>query len=287
MTKFYHTIFNLIALAVIIYIGIDAFYRVVRVQLEQVDTEMVVMQSGSVTKDNVRSQPKDFDPIIYRNIFKAIEKRPEKATPNTTPKIETLEPTSLKIALLGTVSGSQQTAAAVIEETDKRKQGLYRVGDSVQGALVKEIFRAKVIIRVNGKDEILIMEEPRSVRSDKVNKSLKISTPRQTTRTITVRRADIEKSLEDINSLLSQASIRPHSTDGQADGLTVTGIKAGSIFRKMGLRNGDIVHGVSGKEIVSPDDLISLYNDLTTESDISLQIRRRGQERTINYQFRD
>ncbi|MFC1867517.1 type II secretion system protein GspC [Thermodesulfobacteriota bacterium] len=284
MTKFYHTIFNLLALAAIIYIGIDAFYRVVRVQLGRVDTEKAAIQSIADNEGDVRSQLTDFKAIIGRNIFSTIEKAPEKAAP---PKIEALEPTSLKIALLGTVSGNQQNAAAIIEETDKRKQGLYRVGDSVQNAVVKKIFRGKVILQVDEKDEILIMEEPRSAKEEKANKPRKTSVPTGVTRTITVRRSDLDKSLENINSLLSQASIRPHSTDGQADGLTITGIKAGSIFRKMGLRNGDIVHGVSGKEIKSPDDLISLYNDLTSESDISLQIKRRGRERTINYRFRD
>jgi general secretion pathway protein C len=69
--------------------------------------------------------------------------------------------------------------------------------------------------------------------------------------------------------------------------LAITGIKAGSIFRRMGLRNGDIVKGINGNEITSPEDLISLYNDLKSESDVSLQIVRRGAERSLNYIISD
>ena len=69
--------------------------------------------------------------------------------------------------------------------------------------------------------------------------------------------------------------------------MAVTGIKAGSIFRKMGLRNGDIVKGVNDNEIKSTEDLINIYNDLKSAPDISLQIMRRGQERSLNYSFTD
>ena len=96
----------------------------------------------------------------------------------------------------------------------------------------------------------------------------------------------METALEDINNLLSQARILPHFNDGQADGLTIAGIKAGSIFLKMGLRNGDIIHGINDTSITSPDDMFSLYNDLKSGSNIALKIKRSGVERIINYRFR-
>jgi general secretion pathway protein C len=108
-----------------------------------------------------------------------------------------------------------------------------------------------------------------------------------TERNIAIKRADLEQSLANLNDLISQASIQPHYTNSEADGLTVTGIKAGSIFRKMGLRNGDIVKGVNDNEIKSTEDLISMYNNLKSDSNVSLQILRRGQETSLNYSFTD
>jgi general secretion pathway protein C len=286
MTKLYYTIFNLLALAAIIYIGIDAFYKVLRVKLRQVHPDKIVMHSASDKKRYVQTQLTDYQVIGDRNIFSKLEKEP---IDGDTPKIENLEPTSLKIKLLGTVAGNSQNAAAVIEDTGKRTQGLYRVGDSVRDAIVKSILRGKVVLRVEDRNEILTMEEPASDKkeSQKVSRAESSKKPAPLARSITVRRSDINQSFENISELLSQASIRPHFNDGQADGLAITGIKAGSIFRKMGLRNGDIVQGVGGTDIKSPDDLISLYNDLKSESNISLQIKRRGRERTMNYRFRD
>jgi general secretion pathway protein C len=106
-------------------------------------------------------------------------------------------------------------------------------------------------------------------------------------RKISIKRQDIDESFENINDLISQATIQPHYTDGEADGLTVTGIKPGSIFRKMGLRNGDVVKGVNDNEIKTAEDLISMYNDLRSDSNISLKIIRRGRETNLNYTFID
>jgi len=285
MTKFYYTIFNLVALALIIYFGVDSFYRIVTARMDQANKEEIMMYDVRDGRRYEQSRLTDYKVIGSRNVFSKLEKL---QVNDDSSKIEELEPTSLKIKLLGTVAGNQQNTAAIIEETSKRTQGIYRIGDSIQEATVKSILRGKVVLRVGDRDEILMMEEP--ISDDNGEQDIQEEESQRSVRqerTITLRRADIEKSLDNINDLLSQASITAHFTDDQADGLAITGIRAGSIFRRMGLRNGDIIQGVSNNEIKSPDDIISLYNDLRSESDVSLQIKRRGREFTLNYSFRD
>jgi S1-C subfamily serine protease len=53
----------------------------------------------------------------------------------------------------------------------------------------------------------------------------------------------------------------------------------------MGLKSGDIVKGVNGNPIETPDDVLSLYEGLKTGSQISLQITRNGEPQTINYRI--
>ncbi len=283
MAKFYYTIFNLLILSAIIYTGIDAFYRVLSEQLQQISTEEIVMQDARDDKRRVREKLNDFEPIMARNIFGSLARAPVEPPK---PEIETLEPTTLKIELLGTAWGDPQSTVAIIKEVRKKKQGLYREGDSVQNAVIKKILRGRVILGVGDKDEVLVMKEPTPSIGDSVSEARgQTDSPENT---ITVRREEINQSLENINDLMSQAAIRPYFTRGQADGLAITRIKPGSIFGKMGLKNGDIVQGVNGKEIKTPDDLISLYNDLKSlESDISLQLKRRGEEISLDYQFTD
>jgi general secretion pathway protein C len=280
MLKIYHTIFSLIALTVIVYVGVDIFYRVVRSQLRQMNTQKIFTQRAPEVTQKKSPPLRDYQVINGRNLFGSVEK----AVVNTKPEaIETLEPTSLKIALLGTVAGSEQNAVAVIEEKKLRKQGLYRVGDSVQGAVVKVILRGKVILRVGDKDEILTMEEDDSSKSGN-GKGRSSASGDQTS--IRVRRTDIEKSMKNINTLLSQVRIRPHFKNGEADGLSISRIRPNSIFTKLGLRNGDVVQAIDETPIQSPDDILSMYEKIKSGSKISIQITRRGRQKTINYEMR-
>lgn len=280
MTKLFYTILNIVAVSLVVYIGVDTFYRVVSSELKGVNTKEIVMEQLPNAEESKRSPLSSFQVITGRNLFGSLDKASEDVNEE---EIEELELTSLKIALLGTVTGSEQNAFAVIEETDKRKQGLYKIGDSVQNATVKKILREKVVLRVGTKDEILTMEESAASRRDKRRRPSK-STERGST--ITVSRKDIQNSLKDINNLMSQVRIRPHFKDGKSDGLSVSRIKGGSIFSKLGLRNGDIVQKINGEPINSPDEVLVLYEKLKSGSRVSLEVTRKGEPKTMNYRFR-
>jgi len=280
MTKLFYTILNIVALSLVVYIGVDTFYRVVSSELKGANTKEIVTEQLPNVEESKRSPLSSFKVITERNLFGSLDKASEDVNKE---EIEDLELTSLKIALLGTVTGNEQNAFAVIEETDKRKQGLYKIGDSVQNATVKKILREKVVLRVGEKDEILTMEESAASRRDKGRGPSK-STGRGST--ITVNRKDIQSSLKDINKLMSEVRIRPHFKDGQSDGLSVSRIKGGSVFSKLGLRNGDIVQKINGEPINSPDEVLALYEKLKSGSRVSLEVTRKGEPKTMNYRFR-
>ena len=290
MTKFYYTLFNLLALTLIIYTGVDAFYRIVRAQLTQFNVEKIVTDGIPDQKEHRNPPSSHYRVIGERHLLGSLEKAPE---PPKAPQIETLEPTSLKVALLGTVAGDQSSSVAVIEETDKRKQGLFKVGDSVKNAIVKVILRGKVVLRVGEKDEILTMEDSsakkamtgRGGRTPSPSVPLPEPSSEPEEATIALSRAEVEASLKDVNALLSQVRIRPHFRDGKADGLSIQQIQKDSIFSRLGLINGDIVQGVDDQMIQSPDDIISVYSRLESGSEVSLKINRRGKQKTINYVF--
>ena len=215
--------------------------------------------------------------IVERNLFNS-----KKGTGQDTETldIETLEPTDLKLKLLGTVSGNNKKAYAVIEDTAKKHQDLYRIGDSIQNATLKMILREKVILRVNGKDEILNIEEASSSRKTRiVSKKAGMATSQN----ITIKRSRIESAVKDVNSLMKQVRIRPHFRNGKPDGLRLTGIRPNSIFYNMGLKSGDIITGVNNDNIESVDDVLKFYQSLQSSSNVQLQIKRRGRPKTINY----
>lgn len=286
MPKIYHTIFNFIALTVIIYMGVNVFYTFTRAKLRLADTGPIFVEQkaddGAVEKPSLDA----YQSILDRNLFDSADR---KAVKETDEDYEALEPTTLKLALFGTVAGDLPNAVAIIEETDKKTQGLYKVGDTVQNAVVKRILREKVVLKVGVKDEILSMldqlpgAEPAEEGKKPVYSQTEAGIPATT---ITVALAEMEQAFSDMNKLLSEVRIRPNFLDGKPNGLSLSNIKRDSIFARLGLKSGDIVHSVDQGKVESADDMVGLYQKLRSGAPVSLEIKRRGQDRIINYQFK-
>ena len=149
------------------------------------------------------------------------------------------------------------------------------------------ILREKVILNVNGKDEVLGIEKvSKSRKTSGYSKKLEAftKTPQKaTSKNITLKRSQIDTAVKDINSLMKQIRIRPHFTNGEPDGLRLTGIRPNSIFYKMGLKSGDIITAVDGKDIESVDDALEFYKSLQSSSKVQLKLKRRNRLQTLDY----
>ncbi len=285
MTRNYNIILNIVAITLLMYIGVDIFYRIVRNNFNPVHKDFVALELPDIVVPRKEIPFSSFNTIMQRNLFGTKEDIPQT---DKLEKLDKLEKTSLDIALLGTVAGKEKTAYAVIKEKNNGKQGLYKIGDSIQNAIIKLILRGKVVLSLGGNDEILTMEESSSSKDKKMPRSRKSRNRFPTARSsnITVNRAELEESLNDITSLMTQARIRPHLKRGRSDGFSVSRIKSGSIFSKLGIRNGDVIKKINGNAIREPDDVMLLYEQLTSSDDVSVDIERRGRVKTLNYNFR-
>ena len=289
MIKYGFTILNLLFVGTIVYFGVDAFYLVTEARMEMQQPPDVGRSNISPQKQDKRYPLTHYDAIVDRNLFNT-KGTPVAVTPKTV-NVEGLQQTSLKLKLWGTVTGKKKEAYAVIEESGTRKQNLFRVGDAVQEATVKLILREKVVLNVKGKDEILELEKPVASKGRVYQPASQRPTGSQArrparTRRITLRRSQINNALEDVNKLMSQVNIKPHFQDGQPDGLMLSRIRPNSIFMRMGLRNGDIITGVNGNNIQTVEDVMGFYENLKTAERLSLQMKRGGRPRTIEYTVR-
>lgn len=154
-------------------------YQHLEQKLEQMScVPQAASQGGTVAADGPVSRPtaapepvaapsaaprQDFQIIVRRDIFQAgggaaavAQKPPE---PEPVPEVV---PTRLNLTLAGTVTGSLKSARAIVVDnaTGKRKQLLLRVGDGVQGAVIKSIDWNKITLEVNGRLEELEMPKP-------------------------------------------------------------------------------------------------------------------------------
>jgi len=93
--------------------------------------------------------------IARRDLFKTVKTEPE-TKPDM--NVDALTETRLNLKLWGTIAGDAERTYAVIEDPKIRQQHLYRVGDMIQTAKVKMILRERVVLTVDGLDEVLAIQ---------------------------------------------------------------------------------------------------------------------------------
>ena len=275
--KRYLTLLNVLLITAAVFFVVKAFYKVAGAKIDHAPPSQAAARHVIPNEASTRHPLSDYRAIMDRNLFKTktgTGGRPQKLD------IESLTPTDLKLKLLGTVTGDEKEAYAVIEDTAVRRQNLYKIGDTIQNATLKMILREKVVLHVNGKDEILGIEKVREARKTDRSPERKSAS---NSRNITIKRSQIDTALQDVNTLMKQVRIQPHFQNGKPDGLRLTGVRPNSIFYKMGLKSGDIIIGVDGKNIESVDDALKFYQSLQSASKVQLQLKRRGWPKTIDY----
>jgi general secretion pathway protein C len=298
MIKAGFTLLNIILLTTAIYFAVDAGYDFLITRMDMRTPESKAPRAATAAPENPLHPFSYYQPIITRNLFhsKSAENQTE---PPKEVELDTLNKTRLQLKLWGTVASAGNDSYAVIEVEKERQQNLYRAGDTVSGAVVKLILREKVVLTVEGKDEILEMQKPAPQSPlSRLATNLPLPPPpvpgpepgaepgAASKRRITLQREQIESALGNIGQLMGEAKIEPNMANGSPDGLLISDVKPNSLFRRMGLRNGDIITGVDGKNIETVDDALKLYENLKTADGASVDIKRRGQNQTIEYKIR-
>ncbi|BCO09787.1 hypothetical protein GF1_21630 [Desulfolithobacter dissulfuricans] len=154
---------RLLLITTLLYGAVLFFYSRLeqRMQVPEAALDQRKKQPGTiVAADAGPVQALDYQLIVQRNIFQAVvnEPLPQKEKDREEP----LEATSLKLELLGTVSGNERDARAIIVDEKEKRQDIYHVGDAVQGAIIESIERGKVILRVGKRREVLLLKDRES-----------------------------------------------------------------------------------------------------------------------------
>lgn len=283
--KLLFTLLNLLFLVAAVYLGHAAYQKISPDQGIDKPTIPEPTEKAVSSRRKPQPSPENYRAIVDRNLFHTKEKLAEKPKSAKPVQSEPLKQTTLQVKLWGTVTSGADASYAIIEDKNKKDQNLYKIGDTIQNATVKEIFREKVVLNVQGKNEVLEIEKLES-RGASVSRPQ----PRKqgvarppSARRIRLKRTQLEKALKSEEDISKQAKVRPHFTDGRQDGIILTGIKPNSVYRRLGLRNGDILLGIDEADIQSAEDVSAVHQRLSSASELTLKIKRRGRLTTMNY----
>ena len=212
--------------------------------------------------------------------------------------------TSLKLELLGTfilksrTHPSSNRSVAVIKNMENLKIKGYSEGQWVDLVTSEKVEVVKIddcevtIRRAEGPELITCGNELESVfsktapssssgknkPSSKSKKSSASGVSKVSDGVYQIERRMFDEMLAEPGSLITEAKIVPRD-----DGIKIFGVKSRSVFYKMGLRNGDIVHQINEVALNDVQNALSLFTDLKGQSEFTVDFTRRGKRKSNRY----
>lgn len=197
--------------------------------------------------------------------------------------------TSLPLKLVGSIiHGARQKSVATIQVSGKDIQAVMEEEEVEGMAKIREITRFKVIFRNlrNRKLEYIEIKEENKIQMGVSSKKTDQSFGNVEKTNFTFKRTELNKYLENLPRVLQDAKAVPYvapGSGGEVSGFKLVAIKAGSIYETLGLKRGDIIKGVNGEPVDTPQKAMELYQALKSADGIQLEITRGGSPTTLNY----
>ena len=161
-------IISLFLITILCIVGVEGLYQAMEffVFKPAALSKKVIKDDSTPTippKDSKDQRP-DYRMILKRNLFARPDGDTGAVTPDATEETDSKPFTELGIVLMGTISGSDNNNRAIILTKQTRDQEIFSTGEVIQGALIKDIQRGKLVLEINGQDEILDMTEAAEMR---------------------------------------------------------------------------------------------------------------------------
>lgn len=241
-----------------------------------------------------------FNTLIARNIFSSDGVIPDPliAKGQDPSKMQEAEPvpSQLPLNLIGTlVHSDPDKSIAAIEIRGKNQVLSYTPKRNIENmATLVKVERQKVIFR-NLNTNALEFIEMKPFGSNKVafGTAPVAATPTGASGDVkslgnnrfTVKRADLQKYLNDLSSILMQARAVParDPVTGEVIGFRLIDFQPKSIFSELGLNRGDLLRTANGEKIDGPQKAMELFNTLKNSNKIQLGIDRGGKSENLEF----
>ena len=280
---------NLVLLALVAYWGASTVSTAIAAKLAP-PPEVHLSQAPPPIPKEMKHPLTFYAAIPTRDIFNSTH--PELAPP---PVVETPQPTKCNGKLWGVVvRDTEASSYAIIEETTKHVQDVYRIGETAGGCgTLKRVEWDRVILNRDGRDEILELAntQPHQQPAPAVAAAAPAASPgpadphiqKVSENEYNIDRSEVDSALDNMNQLFTQIRAVPHFDGGQSTGFRLFAIRQNSIFDKIGLRNGDIIQSINGSDINDPAKALELFGQLRNQRQISVRFQRNKDPMTVTY----
>ncbi|MDT8271979.1 MAG: type II secretion system protein GspC [Desulfomonilia bacterium] len=279
-------VIDLVVITLFLWVAAGIIASIAGQMLYEFPRERTGKQATALQTTKQSSPKQAYDIIVQRDLLQVPKKRPASSTEVVIEQDVVRPIAEMGLSLKGTITGPKEISRAIIEEKNEQKS--FKIGENVKGAKILAIYRNKVIMDVNGQEQMLIVEEPRS--------SLQASAPRRrearapTRPAVPEQREERPSGMTDIMRNLDQyigkARVVPYFREGEPYGFRVSNVTDEALIYELGVRSGDIIKSVNGIPVRTPEDAFLMYQELQNESSVELELERQGQSTTINVPLR-
>ena len=196
---------------------------------------------------------------------------------------------NLPIQLVGIIySNNPESSLATVREKGYGEADVYRAGDAIigqEGAVVYAVDAERLVINNAGNKECLeitaqkgrsFRQVPTQAPEEPVNED---EEPSDEMATVQLQSSYVEESLgTGFAKILESGRLVPYNREGAMVGFKLIGVKSSSLWKKVGLSNGDVITTVNGMSMAQPDKGFALYEALQNERQIRVEFLKKGKE---------
>lgn len=251
----------LLALVLLVISGLEAVALLSR-------PKVTLVRDGS-SSAAVASSPKQ-EPSFFVSQEIAETQKPEVAV-------------AIDLELVGTAIGNIKDPSAFIKDLKTGRQGIYKLGSRVQEAKVVKIAMGRVVLDVNGKEQVLTMSRKSTALAELTESTVSLITVLGDQMIVNKNRllSESGRILKD----LKQVKVSPYYDAKKVAGMRVEGVASDSIIAAAGIQDKDVVTMVNSQKIDSYQKALQVLNKARSQSEIKVSVLRGGEQQTLHYKF--
>lgn len=248
--------------------------------IASLDSDVKAATTNIGTPHTRKDSKTDYSKIVRTNLFGPLQAAQVQKQNEAPVKIVNKTP----LGLIGVFISIGQEPTAIIEDQKKKVQDVFGLGEMVFGeAKLVSVKPDRVEIERQGQREVLTIDEgPDKSASAEFKEGVAMISDTE----YQVQEGELDKALENLPLLLTQARAVPYFKDGKSVGLRLFAVKPGSLFERIGLRNGDILKSINGNPLGDLSQAVKLFETLKQDKSISINMERDRTDKEVHYQIK-
>lgn len=192
-----------------------------------------------------------------------------------------------KYNLRAIYSKSDNSGWISIEDKKSLKSYILSQWEKIDGYVLTKLFKSYVVFEKAG------IEYKLELSKTKENISYEMSTTNNNIKENIVVKDDVVKVnrnylnsyVNDIDKVWNNIAIKEVKKDKKIDGFKVFKVAKGSVFDKLGLKQGDIIKSVNNTVMTSYADAFKVYNEINKTQYLNIEILRNNEIMELNYEI--